>query len=109
MFINYLMGEDMAKKTVKELEEQIKFYQGLLDDAQRKNIELKKENEKLKSLLDQKPTEAAGVQPKRGRRAKITDELKKRVGVLYRDGLTVRQIAEQENISVGTVSKILNM
>ena len=54
--------------------------------------------------------ESASRKPKRGRRCKVTDEIRHDVIVLYNNGKgnSMRSIAEEVGVSLGTVSAIVN-
>ena len=46
--------------------------------------------------------------PRRGRPSNIDDQTRQRIKELKNNGLSVREIAKKEGVSVGTVSSIIN-
>ena len=60
----------------------------------------------LRSILSGGRTEPVHI-PKRGPKAKIPEEQKIRILKMHRNGATVRMIAQAEEVSVGSVSRII--
>ena len=48
------------------------------------------------------------IKPQRGRPKEIDDDTRQRIKVLKQGGLSVREIAKKEGVSIGTVSTICN-
>ena len=99
---------------IANLEEQISYYKKQLENSEKDNQKLRERVEALHSenkpfretLENVRENKAVRNKSKGGRPAKITDEQKATIIELKRNGFTIREIAAEVAVSVGTVHRI---
>ena len=99
--------------SIKQKEETIKSKIHTIEYIAKENYDIRLENEALKEeieLLKQKANSVQKIKNERGagRKTKINNDVITRVTMLRLQGKSIRAIAREVELSVGTVHKILN-